>query len=325
MHEPTISICLPVRNGVEWIDQAIDSALAQTRDDFELLVVENASTDGTADVVRRRVAEDPRIRLERCDDLVSAPANHNRAIRLARGALVKFLHADDVLYPRCLERLAAILEEEPRVGLVFGRRTIRLDPPDTPEGLEWARRYGTLHDRFAGLARINDGHALLAQYLPDFTGPEYRNWIGEPSAVMVRRSCFARVGAFTDRLLQSWDLELWLRIFAVSDVGFVDEPVCEYRFNARSLTASNARLHTDWLDLLWLYEGLLAEPALAPYGGLIRRLRRRHLRRIVRKQLGRFARRNFDLSPLGSYASYRARRRTGRPARMEAGGESRPG
>jgi glycosyltransferase involved in cell wall biosynthesis len=307
MPEPTISTCIPVRNGAPWIDAAIDSALAQTRQDFEILVVENASTDGTGDLVRRRSTEDSRIRLERFEHPVSAPANHNRAIRLARGKLVKFLHADDVLYPDCLERMAAIFDAHPRVGFVFARRHILLENPDDPEALDWARRYGTLHDGFAALGEVNRGQELLAQYLPTFGDSQYQNWVGEPSAVMLRRECLERVGAFSDRLRQSWDLELWLRVFAVCDVGFVDEPLGGFRYHPRSLTSANARVGADWLDLLWLYEGLLAEAALEPYHGMIRGFRRRQARRVLRRQLTRLRAGDLDLRPLGAYVAHRTR------------------
>jgi glycosyltransferase involved in cell wall biosynthesis len=307
MPGPTISTCIPVRNGAQWIDAAIDSALAQTRQDFEILVVENASTDGTGDLVRRRSTEDSRIRLERFEQPVSAPANHNRAIRLARGELVKFLHADDVLYPDCLERMAAIFDAHPQVGFVFARRHIQLENPDDPEALDWARRYGSLHGSFTALGEVNRGQELLAQYLPTFGDSQYQNWIGEPSAVMVRRECFERVGAFSDRLRQSWDLELWLRIFAVCEVGFVDEPLGAFRYHPRSLTSRNARVRADWLDLLWLYEGLLSEEALEPYHGMIRRFRHRQARRVLRRQLGRLRGGDLDLRPLGAYFAHRVR------------------
>jgi glycosyltransferase involved in cell wall biosynthesis len=307
MPSPAISVCIPVRNGAQWIDEAIDSVLAQTRGDFELLVVENASTDGTADVARRRAAEDARVRVERFDVAVPAPANHNRAIRLSRGAFVKFLHADDVLYPHCLERMAAVLERRAEVGFVFARRDVKLEDPADPESLAWNREFATLHDRFMKLDAVNGGRDLLDQYLPALGDPQYRNWIAEPSAVMVRRACFDRVGTFTERMRQSWDLELWLRLFAHYDVGFVDEALGAFRHHPRSLTAANARRRADWLDLLWLYEGLLAEPVLEPYHALLRGFRRREARRAVRKQLGHLASGQRDLRPLAAYVGYRIR------------------
>lgn len=313
---PPISICVPMRNGGTWIEEAIDSALAQTRDDFELLVVDNASTDESTAIVRRRAAEDERVRLERFDELVNAPLNHNRAIRLARGALIKFLHADDVLFPDCVEQMAAVLEANPNVGFVFSRREVRLSEPGDAAALAWKQRFGTLHTRFGTLETVNRGVALLGRYLPAFGRSDYENWIAEPSAVMVRRSCFERVAPFSNRMRQSWDLELWLRVMAIYDVGFVDRELVAFRFHPNSLTAANARRQSDWLDLLWLYEGLLGEPALAAHHPMIRRFRRRQLLRTGRKQLGRLARRDFDLRPLGSYLRHRGSRALGRGPRI---------
>jgi glycosyltransferase involved in cell wall biosynthesis len=308
---PPISICIPMRNGADWIDEAIDSVLEQTRGDFELLVVDNASTDRSGEIVERRTLTDERIRLERFEELVSAPRNHNRAVRLARGRLIKFLHADDVLFPDCVERMAALLEANPNVGFVFSRREILLAEPDDAAALAWKHRYGSLHSGFGQLGAVNNGLELLAQYLPTFGRSDYENWIAEPSAVMVRRSCFERVALFSNRMRQSWDLELWLRAMAVYDVGFIDEELVAFRFHPRSLTARNARRQSDWLDLLWLYEGLLGEPGLAEHHAMIRRFRRRQLRRTARKQLGRVARGDFDLRPLGSYLAHRAGTRAG--------------
>jgi glycosyltransferase involved in cell wall biosynthesis len=302
---PSISICIPVHNGAPWIDDAIDSALAQTRGDFELLLVENASTDGTGEIVRRRSADDPRIRTECFDELVGAAANHNRAIRLARGELIKFLHADDVLYPHCVERMARIFDEHPEVGLVFAPRDILLEDAYDGDSRDWVDRYGTLHQNFAGLVELNRGSDLLRQYLPTFVGAGYQNWVGEPSAVMVRRACFERTAAFRERLRVIGDVELWLRLFALADVGFVDEPLSAFRHHGRSATASHAQQRADWLDLLWLYEGLLAEPALEQYHPLVRQLRRSQTRTVVRKQLGRLGRGNLSLRPLAAYIRHR--------------------
>ena len=122
---------------------------------------------------------------------------------------------------------------------------------------------------------------------------------------MVRRECFDRVGRFTERMRQSWDLELWLRIFARYDVGFVDEEVAAFPFHSASLTAANARVEADWLDLLWLYEGLLAEPALGRHQAMIRGFRRRQLARAARKQAGRLRHGDLDVRPLAGYLRHR--------------------
>jgi glycosyltransferase involved in cell wall biosynthesis len=305
----TISICIPVYNGADWLSEAIDSALAQTRTDFELLIVDNGSTDDSLAVARSYAGRDDRVRLEHSDETVSAIANHNRCLDLARGSLIKFLHHDDVLRADCLARMAAVFEQEPAVGLVFSRRDVVLDDPDDPGARAWAQAYGTLHDGFGGLELVNSGADLLDRWLPTFGGTDFANWVAEPSATMLRKEAVRRAGGFNLGVWQSFDVDLWLRVMAVSDVGFIDEPLVRFRHHTLSLTARTSRSHEDWLDRLWLFESLLASPGFERHRKKLRSFRRRELRRVARRQIGRLARGNADLRPLGRYLSHRLRRR----------------
>ena len=303
-----VSVCLPAFNGAAYIGEAIDSVLAQTHEEFELVVVDNHSSDGTRDVVGGY--DDERIRLVVNDVTVGAPENHNLAVRAARGQLVKFLHHDDRLAPTCLERLVPVFEEATSVGLAFSRREVLVDPADA-DAVAWKERYGTVHEPLGPLGRVNDGPTLLARYVEGLGGPLLPNWIGEPSCVMVRMGALDRAGLFTTRMRQSWDVELWLRIMATWDVGFVDEPLALYRYHGASLTQANARGNEDWLDLLWLHEGLLSAPELESVAGTVRAHRRRELARAPRRALGRLARRR-GIGGLVGYAGYRAGRALGR-------------
>jgi glycosyltransferase involved in cell wall biosynthesis len=305
---PAVSICIPAYNGAEWIDAAIDSALAQTYTDFELLVVDDCSTDATRERVLAR--GDERLRLSVNDAPLGAVGNHNRCVDLAGGDLIKFLHQDDLLYPDCLEQMAAVFERQPTVGLVFAPRDVILDEPADPDAVEWMRRYGSLHGGFRRLKAFNRGADLLDEYLPSLRGPVYYNWIGEPSAVAVRRACFEQVGRFQPRMAQSFDIEMWLRILAVADVGFVSERLTAFRHHSRSLSATTAQSGKDWLDLLWLLEGVLGSPALSTRNrAMLRRFRRRELLRAFKRQAARIVRKDRDHGALWDYLAYRARSR----------------
>ncbi len=319
MAAPNVSICLPLRDGEKWIDGAIDSALAQTYGDFELLIVDNCSSDGSVERVQARLGDDERIRLELNRRPLGAVGNHDRCIRQSRGALIKFLHQDDLLAPRCLERMVSPFEAHARVGLAFCRREVLLEEPDDPDAIAWKKSYAELHTNFSSLGEINDGRDLLAQYLPEFGDPRYRNWIGEPSAVMVRRASIQRVGDFNDRMRQSWDLELWLRAMAHADVAFLDEKLVTFRHHAESLTATNEGQRAEWLDLVWLYEGLLADPGLEEHHAMIRRFRRRRMLGLAKRQLVRLSRGDLDLRPLGSYVGHRTRTLAGRAPALPYG------
>jgi glycosyltransferase involved in cell wall biosynthesis len=287
----SLSVCIPVYNGERWLREAIESVLGQTRRDFELLIVDNRSSDRSLDVAADAARRDDRVRVVENVATIGAVPNHNRCLELAQGDLVKFLHHDDLLRDDCLERMAAVFDPNPSVGLVFSRRKILLDDRDEPAAQQWKREHEVLHAGFGRLAEVNDGRALLRRYLPTFGQPEFANWIGEPSAVMVRRAAVDHIGGFDARI----------RLLASNDVGFIDDALVAFRHHGHSLTANIAVQRDDWLDRLWIFEGLLADPALAAEHPRIRRYRRRELARALRRQLGRIARGDRDLRPLAGY------------------------
>jgi len=293
---PLVSICMPAYNASRWIGDAIESALAQTWSNFELVIVDNASPDSTLEIARSY--SDPRIRVETNPTNIGAIRNENRAIGLATGDYVKFLHADDKLAPDCVEEMMELASEDRRIGLVFSRREVTVEGDD----VEWTTQYAELHEKFSSLERNNDGRALFRELLNTAFD---RNWIGEPSAVMVTRRALEECGLYNPRLHQRPDLDLWTRIMLRYRVGFIDAPLCVYRHHGDSSTASNQRVERDWLDRLWLLEGLLRTGALEPAERAeVVRLRSAELRRVARSQIGRLARGRFD-AQLAGYLRYR--------------------
>ena len=247
---------------------------------------------------------DPRIKIEPTARLIAPVANHNRSVALSTGAYVKFLHADDRLLPTCLEEMVALVGEDERIGLVFAPREVILEDSAGDEDLDWARLHGRLHEHFGELARINDGYVLLRKMLA--AGIE-KNWIGEPSAVLVSRESLASVGLFSPRLHQIADLDLWLRIMLSYRVGYIGHALSQYRHHGRSVTAQNASHGRDWLDRLWMYEALLRQPALAADDrAAVRRMRQAALLQACRAQARRVVRRRSILG-LPAYGGYRIR------------------
>jgi glycosyltransferase involved in cell wall biosynthesis len=289
---------MPAYNAAQWIGEAIESALAQTWDDFELVVSDDASTDSTLDIARSYA--DPRIRVEASRQHLGEARNHNRAIRLSTGRFVKFLHADDVLAPDCVEAMVCRALADERIGLVFSPREIRVESEVGEEGTTWSEQHSHLHERFDHLAENNDGHALFRQLVD--AGVE--NWVGEPSAVLIARSALDGGRLFSGRVHQTLDLDLWLRIMLRHRVGFVSRPLCVYRHHNRSTTVTNRRMARAWLDRLWILEGLLREPSLRPdEREAVERLRRAALGRALRSQVGRIFRGQFDVE-LPAYFRY---------------------
>jgi len=128
---PLVSIGLPVYNGERFIREAIESILAQTFADFELIVCDNASTDGTERIVREYAARDERIRYERGAVNRGAAYNYNRVTERSRGRYIRHAAHDDVLSPTNLERCVAVLESDPGIALAYPRMC-RIDEQGQP-------------------------------------------------------------------------------------------------------------------------------------------------------------------------------------------------
>lgn len=113
---PSVSIVMPVYNAREFIEAALASVFAQTHSDWELILVDDASTDGTWEYLQR--LDDPRVRLYRNDRNRKHPETVNRAIDLARGKWIARMDGDDVILPQRLERQVAALEADPEVDVL---------------------------------------------------------------------------------------------------------------------------------------------------------------------------------------------------------------
>ena len=298
---PLVSVCVPTFNAEPWIRTTVQSVLDQTHQYLELVISDGGSTDATHAILGE--IKDPRIRVELSSRRHPVIDNWNQSVVLATGEFLKFLHQDDTLVPTCIEEMLAVALEDPRVGLVFGGREILLDDAADAEDLAWVERYGRLYSRFTELGRINDGYSLFRQMI---AADLEENWIGEPSSVLVTRSALARAGLFNPRMRQVMDLDLWCRVILVSRVGFVDRVLSAYLHHHESMTSRNALLGLDWLDRVWLFEGLLAEELAEPERQKVEQLRRSALRTAVRAQAGRLARRRFS-GELVDYILYRAR------------------
>lgn len=287
----------------------IESVLAQTYQDFELVIVDDASTDGTVEAAARY--RDERIRLHRNSENLGLAANSNRSVALASGRYIKFLHADDLLAPGCLTAMVHAIELGDGVGMVFCPRALRIDEPDEMT-VRWSEQYGDLHSRFSGLGTVNQGRGLFRQWLAaGLPG----NWIGEPSTVMVRRECLSKSGLFSLLLRQELDWDLWLRLLLVCDVGFVDEPLVSYRLHGDSLTRENKRSNSDRLDRLWILESLAAYDAVGVERAHVNALRRREQLRAYRDLARALASGSIDAASLRdvvAHARYRFSSRFGR-------------
>jgi glycosyltransferase involved in cell wall biosynthesis len=128
---PIVSIGMPLYNGEPFLASALSSILAQSYTDFELIVSDNASTDGSMDVVQAFAARDSRIRIRRSEKNLGAAANYNVLVELARGKYFKWAAHDDILAPDYLARCVEALDRNPDAVLAYPA-TVMIDERGTP-------------------------------------------------------------------------------------------------------------------------------------------------------------------------------------------------
>lgn len=116
--QPKVSIGLPVYNGENYLRQALDAVLAQTFTDFELIICDNASTDGTKEICREYTSRDSRLRYFRHATNIGGAANHNAVFHMGRGQYFKWVSHDDLMAPTFLERCVEVLDADPGCVLV---------------------------------------------------------------------------------------------------------------------------------------------------------------------------------------------------------------
>lgn len=175
---PRVSVGMPVYNSEAHVEEAVRAHLAQTLGDFELIVCDNASTDGTAEICRALAEEDRRIRYHRNPRNLGAVRNYERCFELARGPLFTWSASDDVCHPRYLEACVTALDADPEAVLAFSParvtdgdlRPLR-DEPDHPalESPDAARRFRHIANLHTDLASTIFGvirSRVLARVLP---------------------------------------------------------------------------------------------------------------------------------------------------------------
>jgi len=154
---PRVSVGMPVYNGERYVAQSIESVLAQTFQDFELIISDNASTDATQQICREYAARDPRVRYYRGDRNRGAFWNHNRVVELARGDFFRWQCHDDYCDSTFLAKCLAILHDDPSVVLCYPQ-FVRVDEQGNWLGTKSSRILGgaEAHERFVSLIYRRD-------------------------------------------------------------------------------------------------------------------------------------------------------------------------
>lgn len=308
---PRVSVCVPAYQSQQHLQETLDSVWGQEFEDFELILVDDGSSDATPEIIAAQA--DPRLRAFRHEPNRGQARTVGEAVGHARGEFVKFLDADDLLHRDSLSTLVAALDANLGASFAFSPREIFTEHPDSAEMRAWVADLGDLSGNFPELQEVNDGRMLLrAQLNANLPG----NWIAEPAGVMARRADVLAVGGYNRRLRQNNDIDLWLRLMARGDVVFINRPLYTYRLEYSGVTGgSEADDDSRWLDDLWTAENLAAQPDF-PEPRALRRVRRHLQRWVLRRAAGallREPRRGIALArDLAGYAGYRLAAAVGR-------------
>jgi glycosyltransferase involved in cell wall biosynthesis len=256
MPAPSISVIIPFLNMRRFLTDAVESVYAQTISEWEILLVDDGSTDGSAEAALEYARRDPaRVRalLPGPADGHGASAARNRGLREARADRIAFLDADDIWLPEKLERQTRILAEAPDAAMTFARVRYFFDDPQ--EGSGWDQPFAPLEDR------IYHPPELTVAFLRD------ANIYPCPTATLIRRSALSEVGGFEERFRKvRTDLAVWsklsLRFPVRADSGFV----ARYRQHGQSSVAQmfgdpEAHRRNEMEFWSWLLDYLNPMPA----------------------------------------------------------------
>jgi GT2 family glycosyltransferase len=204
---PAISVFMPVHDAAAYLDESVASILGQSDPDFELLIVDDASTDGSRAILRRWAREDRRIRLLESDRPLGITAAPNWAVGEARAPLCARMDADDVAHPDRLRRQRAVLSADPSVALVGA--------------------LGVGIDRRGRAVRPRDRWRLLGRSpLPPFIH----------ATIMFRRALFLEIGGYRGECAIWEDVDLCRRLAARGRVLVLPAALYRYRFHPGSTT-----------------------------------------------------------------------------------------
>lgn len=219
---PKVSVVIPSYNCAPYLPETVESVLAQTYTDFELIVVDDGSTDETLEVLK---PYENRIRLHSQANR-GASAARNSGVKIATGELVAFLDADDVWLPEKLAMQVKVFEREPDIGVCF---TNYLEFGDADEEHGFDEGGGKLY-RIPRRAIGDDAYVITSPSLFE----EFLLYGANPcwtSTVVVRRKCLDLVGLFDERYVKPSveDTQLWLRLAKYFPFGYVDRILAKRR------------------------------------------------------------------------------------------------
>lgn len=232
---PRVSVGLPVHNGERFLARTLGDLLGGTFADLEVVAVDNASTDGTADLLHDAARRDARLRVLRNATNIGALPNANRAFDVSRGEYYALAAYDDRHAPAFVERLVAALDDAPQAVLAYGASTL-IGEDDRPFAFDRARRVyldatGAVYDYDARLERPLAAGTASGAALARFRAVLHSNDVDAPIHGLFRREALRRIGPHR---LHGSDRLVVARAALLGPFAFVPEALFGYRIHAAS-------------------------------------------------------------------------------------------
>jgi len=241
-HSPLVSVIMPSYNTSQYIQEAIDSVLAQDYPNKELIVIDDGSTDSTVDLIR---AYGDRVTLLTQKNQGSAVAR-NAGIAAAQGKYIAFLDSDDAWLPGKLTTQVRYLEQHPDIGMIYGRWHVWKPQPD---------------GHFASADTIDPESTEPTRLVEEGSGWLYNRLLFtsllHTITVMARRSLIDEVGTFDVDLKRGQDYDYWIRASRVTQIHQIDQVLALYRLHGEGCAKKWPHVN---------YEKLVVENALARWG-----------------------------------------------------------
>lgn len=233
--KPLVSVVTPVHNGGTFLDECIQSILAQTYENFEYIIVNNCSTDDSLEIARGYAEKDPRIRVYDNKEFLTSLQNSNHSLRKMspQSKYCKIVHADDWILPECIEKMARLVEDNPSVGIVGSYRLVNNKVES--DGLPYQNT-------------VFPGHEIARMNLTD--GPYT---FGTPSALLIRSDLVMARKEFYNEAHTGADTEVCLELLQECDFGFVHQVLSFYRIHEKAITGKNMIIRTSHPNFLFVY------------------------------------------------------------------------
>jgi len=256
--EPLVSICIPTFNGEKYIFQALQSTIAQTYPNLEIVISDDNSSDGTLNIIKQFKSHSSFPIYIYSHAPKGIGANWNNCIKRANGEYIKFLFQDDVLLPTCIEEMISVVRQNTLINMVSCKRTFIIEDSFlTNDSENWIETYRDLQKDLS-LDFENDVAYIdskIFHHKSFFDSP--LNKVGEPSCLLFKSDLVNSIGYYRSDLRQILDYEFCYRVLKFEKIAIVNKPLVEFRLHSEQTTVQNkkgdvyARDHSIYLNILY--------------------------------------------------------------------------